>query len=56
MFSFLSKKTPVVPANENADPIIAMQEACDAHGEFKTNPDGTLQFEDYKVLRAIILR
>ena len=33
-----------------------MREQCKKHGEFKRNEDGTVQFEDYLVLRGIIVR
>ena len=41
---------------ENMDPELAMREACAAHGEFKRKADGTMEFEDYCALRAIIYR
>ena len=43
-------------APENEDPELAMREALDAHGEFASAMDGTLEFQDYLVLRAIITR
>ena len=43
-------------SNENMDPELAMREACAAHGEFKKKADGTLEFDDYCALRAIIYR
>ena len=43
-------------APENEDPELAMREALDAHGEFATAMDGTLEFQDYLVFRAIITR
>ena len=41
---------------ENADPELAMRDALDSHGDFKTKIDGTLEFEDFLVFRAIIMR
>ena len=43
-------------SNENMDPELAMRDACAAHGVFKRKADGTLEFDDYKALRAIIYR
>ena len=40
--------------NVNAE--LAMREQCTKHGEFKRNEDGTVKFEDYLVLRGIIVR
>lgn len=44
------------PADENENPELAMRAAMDAHGEFQTNLDGTLKYDDYVILRAIITR
>ena len=44
------------PADENENPELAMREACDKHGEFQHNLDGTLKFEDYIIFRAIVMR
>ena len=44
------------PENENENPELAMREAMDRHGEFQTNLDGTLKYDDYVILRAIITR
>lgn len=44
------------PTDENDNPELAMREACDTHGEFETNLDGTLKYEAYQIFRAIILR
>lgn len=56
MLSYLwggaSKPTKV----ENADPQLAMREDIEAHGEFKLKLDGTLEFDDFLVLRSIIFR
>jgi len=30
------------PVDENANPELAMREACDLHGEFPSNLDGTM--------------
>ena len=57
MLSYLwgGKKTDdSKPENEN--PELAMREAMDAHGEFGTEMDGTLRFQDFLVFRAIITR
>jgi len=44
------------PADENENPELAMRAAMDSHGEFQTNLDGTLKYDDYVILRAIITR
>jgi len=41
---------------ENDNPELAMREAMDAHGTFATKIDGTLEFDDFLVFRAIITR
>jgi hypothetical protein len=41
---------------ENENPELAMREACDAHGEFAYNSDGTMQWEAFLVFRSIIMR
>ena len=41
---------------ENENPELAMREACDAHGEFACNNDGTMQWESFLVFRSIIMR
>lgn len=41
---------------ENADPELAMRDAMDEHGDFKTEVDGSLLLEDFLMFRAIILR
>jgi hypothetical protein len=41
---------------ENADPELAMRDAMDEHGDFKTEVDGSLLLEDYIMFRAIVLR
>jgi len=33
-----------------------MQQALDSHGDFHVNNDGTLIFDDLKILRQVILR
>ena len=43
-------------APENDNPELAMREACDAHGTFATKIDGTLEYPDFLVLRAIVTR
>ena len=54
MFSYLwgGKKEK----EENEDPELAMREALDAHGEFKLNLDGTMQWESFLVFRGIVMR
>lgn len=55
MLSYLWKgKDPKKEENEN--PELAMREACDAHGEFACNTDGTMQWEAFLVFRSIIMR
>ena len=58
MLSYLwggAKKPDQAPENDN--PELAMRQALDAHGEFNQNQlDGTLQFEDFLVFRAVINR
>jgi len=47
------------PANaepENDNPELAMRTALDAHGDLATKMDGTLEFDDFIVFRAIITR
>jgi len=41
---------------ENEDPVLAMKEHIEAHGEFKHKMDGTLEFDDFLTLRSIIFR
>ena len=41
---------------ENADPELAMRQGMDAHGDFSTKVDGTLEYNDFLVFRAIITR
>jgi len=41
---------------ENTDPELALREACDAHGEFTTKIDGTLEWDHFLIFRAIIMR
>ena len=42
------------PENECAE--LAMRDALDAYGEFQTKIDGTLEYKDFLVFRAIIMR
>ena len=44
------------PEEENDNAELAMRDACDLHGTFETNLDGTLKYEHYQIFRAIILR
>jgi hypothetical protein len=41
---------------ENADAELAMREAMDEHGDFNCKIDGTLEFQDFLVFRAIVMR
>ena len=57
MFSYLwggKKKETDKPENECAE--LAMRDALDAYGEFQTKIDGTLEYKDFIVFRAIIMR
>ena len=57
MLSYLwggSKPADAAPENEN--PELAMREGMDAHGDFATKVDGTLEYQDFLVFRAIINR
>jgi hypothetical protein len=56
MLSYLWKGKEAAKKEENANPELAMREACDAHGEFATNSDGTLQWDAFLVFRSIIMR
>lgn len=55
MLSYLwkGKKSEKV---ENENPELAMREACEAHGDFATNADGTLQWEAFLLFRSIVMR
>mgnify|MGYP000970976152 CR=1 FL=1 len=57
MLSYLwggKKAADAKPENEN--PELAMREALDAHGQFVTKIDGTLEYEPFLVFRAIVTR
>jgi hypothetical protein len=41
---------------ENEDPLVALKESIEAHKDFKSKIDGTLEFDDFLVLRSIIFR
>jgi len=41
---------------ENEDPELAIREAMQLHGEFKKTKEGTLQWKDFLVFRAIATR
>ena len=41
---------------ENDNPELAMRQAMDSHGDFNTKIDGTLEYDDFIVFRAIIAR
>ena len=51
---FGSKKETKPAENEN--PELAMRDALDDHGDFSTTADGTMEFNDYCVMRSIITR
>lgn len=42
------------PENDNAE--LAMREALDNHADFKINDNGTMEFDDFVVLRCVIAR
>lgn len=57
MLSFLwggKKAADAKPENDN--PELAMREQLDQHGDFVTKLDGTLEYQDFCLLRAVILR
>ena len=54
MLSYLWKGKKDKP--ENANPELAMREALDEHGEFKTAADGTLEYEEFLAMKIICLR
>jgi hypothetical protein len=41
---------------EPTNPVDAMQQALDNHGDFHTNADGTLIADDTIVMRQVIIR
>ena len=47
---------PADAAPENETPELAMREAMELHGNFAKKADGTLEFEDFLLFRAIITR
>ena len=47
---------PADATPENEDPELAMREAIELHGTFAKKADGTLEFDDFLVFRAIITR
>ena len=57
MFSYLwGGKKDAKAKPENEEPELAMRDALDAYGEFATKIDGTLEYKDFLVFRAIIMR
>ena len=57
MLSYLwGGKKAADQAAENEDPMTAIEQAMDAHGDFATNTDGSLAYADFLVLRAIVFR
>jgi len=41
---------------ENADPMEAMKEAIDNHGDFETEVDGSLKADDVFFIQEVVLR
>ena len=41
---------------ENENPELAMRDALDLHGAFATKFDGSLEYKDFLIFRAIIMR
>ena len=56
MLSYLWGGNKKKDFKENEDPELAMRENLDAHGEFATKIDGTMEFTDFLVFRSIIMR
>lgn len=56
MLSYLWGGSGSKPKNENADPEIALQDDLTAHGDFRCNLDGTIEYDEYLILRSIIFR
>ena len=57
MLSYLwggKKAEEAKPENEN--PELAMRDQLDEHGDFATKIDGTLEYEDFLYIRAVIIR
>ena len=57
MFSYLwggKKDEKSKPENECAE--LAMRDSLDAYGDFATKIDGTLEYKDFLIFRAIIMR
>jgi len=57
MLSYLwggKKAEEAKPENENAE--LAMRDQLDEHGDFATKIDGTLEYEDFLYIRAVIIR
>lgn len=57
MFSYLwggKRAADAKPENENAE--LAMRDQLDDHGTFNCKIDGTLEYNDFLVLRAVIMR
>jgi hypothetical protein len=47
---------PADAAPESESPELAMREAMELHGNFAKKADGTLEFDDFLLFRAIITR
>lgn len=57
MFNYLwGGKKPDNAKPENENPELAMRDQLDEHGEFACKIDGTLEYPDFLVLRAVIMR
>ena len=56
MLSYLFGGTKDSKKVENGDPELAMRAGLDEHGDFATKIDGTLEFEDFLIFRAIVMR
>ena len=56
MLSYLFGKKSAEAPPENEHPELAMRAALDAHGDFATKIDGTLEFPDFIIFRSIITR
>jgi len=41
---------------ESEDPLQALHDALDAHGEFGMDEDGTFDLEALKAIKAVVLR
>jgi len=53
-YFFGGKKEKTV--KESEDPLQALHDALDAHGEFGMDEDGTFDLEALKAIKAVVLR